>query len=151
MLFRSPAEFIKIPQQSLSMESPAELSSKPQRSISSHRVIPFRVFSPASLFPNRVIFSYRFILATIIPSGNEELYSSTSAQDSTNSRHSSRIYFPRQEYIHKHHIFIHYSMHTHHTPQISFILENILISCSSYIMTLHTTKLCLFRKRSIKR
>ena len=33
------------------------------------------------------------------------------AQDLT-SRHPSRIYFPRQKtYIHKHHIFIHYSMH----------------------------------------
>ena len=134
------------------MESPAELSSKPQRSISSHRVIPRRVISPTSLFPNGVIFSYRFILAIIIPSGNEELYSSTSAQDSTNSRHSSRIYFPRREYIHKHHIFIHYSMHTHHTTQISFIFENILKSCSSCIMTLHTTNTLPFqKKKSIKR
>ena len=125
------------PNRAYQQESPAELSSKPQRGISSHRVFPRRVISPTSLFPNGVIFSYRFILAIIIPSGNEELYSLTSAQDSTNSRHSSRIYFPIRKYIHKHHIFIHYDMHMHHTPQISFSLENILISCNSCIMTLH--------------
>ena len=65
------------------MVSPAELSSISAKYLSSHRVIPrIEVYSP-SLFPNGVIFSYRFILATVIPSGNEELYSSASAQDST--------------------------------------------------------------------
>ena len=89
-----------------------------------HRVFPCRVIFPTSLFPNGVIFSYRFILATIIPSGNEELYSSASAQDSTSSRQSSRIYFPRRKYIHKtYHISYLLYMHTHHTTQSHLFLR----------------------------
>ena len=40
---------------------------------------------------------------------------------------------------------MHYSMHTHHTTQISFIFENILKPCSSCIMTLHTTNTLPFQ------
>ena len=76
-----PSGVRQIFQQSSTMVSPAELSSTSQRSISSHRVIPRRVISSPGLFPNEVIFFYRFILTIITPSGSGELYSSTSAQD----------------------------------------------------------------------
>ena len=62
-----PSGVQQIPQHNLSMESPAEFSLKSQRSISSHRVIPHRVISSTSLFPNGVVFSSRFILANHHP------------------------------------------------------------------------------------
>ena len=87
------------------------------------------------------------ILAIIIPNGNEESHSSTSAQD-LSSRHPSRIYFPRRNtFINISHFIhpdtcIYASYHT-----ISFIFENIVTSCISYIMTLHTTDVLPFQEK----
>ena len=147
--FLFPSGVHQIPQHNISVESPAELSSKPQRSISSHRVIPRRVMSSPSLFPNGVIFSYRFILATIIPSGNEELYSSTSAQDSTNFPAFVKDLFSQTK-IHSWTFHILYILLTYMIKCIRHNLiyfENIMTSCISYIMTLHTTDVSPFQEK----
>ena len=68
----------------------------------------------------------------------------TSAQDSS-SRHSSRIYFPRQKYAHKHHIFIHYSMHI----RIMDIQSHLFWEHHAFYTSWHCIQLTffLFRKK----
>ena len=77
--------------------------------ISSPQSIPRRVFYSLSLFPNGVIFSYWYS-CNHHPQRKQSTILQHQAQDST-FRHPSGIYFPRQKYLHKHRISIHYSMH----------------------------------------
>ena len=107
-----------------------ELSLNSQWSISSHRVISPQSNLSIKFSPQRSHLLLPVYSCNHHPQQKRrtQLFKHQ-AQDSINSRHPSRIYFPRREYIHKHRIVMIHA-YTHHT--ISFYVENIIawsISC----------------------